>query len=71
VIAGRVESFRPFSLVLNRGPHIDLHNGTVIRPTGLNLHRGQYVRVEGHRLANGDFSADRIVLIERPERFEE
>lgn len=66
-ITGRVQSFEPYNLVLDRGPHIYLHNGTVIRPTGLTLRPGMTVRVEGHATRDGNFSADSIDLI-RPVR---
>jgi hypothetical protein len=60
---GRVLSFQPYNLQLDRGPHIFLHTGTVIHPTGLNLHNGQVVVVYGHRTDDGNFSADEIDLI--------
>ena len=64
--AGRVISFRPWNLQLDTGPHIYLHPGTVIRPTGLNLQNGMFVRVVGHRTADGNFAADEITLIPGP-----
>ncbi len=65
-LTGRVISFEPYNLQLDRGPHIILHRGTVIRPTGLDLHGGMIVRVYGHRTERGNFSADEIDLIPRP-----
>lgn len=66
-IFGRVVAFAPYNLQLDRGPHIYLHNGTVIRPRGLTLRDGMPVRVIGHR-TEGGFSADEIDLVRRPDR---
>ena len=63
---GRVISFKPWNLQLDVGPHISLHPGTVIRPTGLTLQSGMYVRVFGHRTADGNFAADEVNLIPGP-----
>jgi hypothetical protein len=65
-LTGRVVSFRPWNLQLDIGPHIYLHPGTVIRPTGLTLQNGMFVRVFGHRTADGNFAADEINLIPGP-----
>ncbi len=65
---GRVVSFQPYNLQLERGPHIFLHNGTVLRPRGLNLQSGMPVMVIGHRDVNGSFQADEIELVEPHER---
>ena len=64
--AGRVISFKPWNLQLDNGPHIYLHPGTVIRPTGLNLQNGMFVRVVGHRTTDGNFAADEVTLIPGP-----
>lgn len=65
-IVGRVISFEPYNLQLDRGPHIILYHGTVIHPTGLNLRNGMPVRVIGHRTADGRFAADEIDLLPPP-----
>jgi hypothetical protein len=44
-IVGRVISFEPYNLQLDRGPRIILHHGTVIHPTGITLRNGMPVRV--------------------------
>jgi len=61
-ITGCVQNFSPFNLDLRRGPHVRLHNGTIIRPTGIQLHHGQRVAIVGHRdpRANWIFIADKI-----------
>lgn len=59
---GRVVEFEPYNLQLDRGPHIYLHKGTVLRPRGLNLRSGMPVIVIGHQDVNGSFQADEIVL---------
>jgi len=67
---GRVVNAAPYNLQLDRGPHIFLHNGTVIKPRGLTLRNGQFVRVIGHNNPNGTFEADEVDLISPPwERF--
>ncbi len=60
---GRVVNFQPYNLQLDRGPHMSLHNGTVIRPTGLTLANGMPVRVVGHDNRDGTFEADEIDLL--------
>jgi hypothetical protein len=65
-LIGRVISFEPYNLQLDRGPHVILHHGTVIHPTGLTLRNGMFVRVFGHLTADGRFSADEIDLL-RPQ----
>ena len=59
---GRVVDFEPYNLQLDRGPHIYLHKGTVLRPRGLNLRNGMPVIVIGHQDVNGSFQADEIDL---------
>ncbi len=61
---GRVVNFEPYNLQLERGPHIYLHHGTVLRPRGLNLQPGMPVRVIGHRDVNGSFQADEVDLVD-------
>jgi hypothetical protein len=63
--AGRVVEFSPYNLQLDRGPHIYLHKGTVLRPRGLNLQSGMPVIVVGHEDVNGSFQADEIDLADR------
>jgi len=65
-LVGRVIAFEPYNLQLDRGPHILLHRGTVIHPTGITLRNGMVVRVLGHRTADDNFSADEIDLIPPP-----
>ena len=65
-LVGRVIAFKPWNLQLDNGPHIYLHPGTVIRPTGLSLQNGMFVRVFGHRTADGNFAADEISLVPGP-----
>jgi len=60
---GHVIEYKPWHLLLDRGPHMVLHPGTVIHPTGLNLRNGMSVRVIGHVTADGNFSADEIDLV--------
>jgi hypothetical protein len=62
---GRVVAFAPYNLQLDRGPHIYLHKGTVLRPRGLNLQSGMPVIVIGHEDVNGSFQADEIDLADR------
>ncbi len=65
-LVGRVISFEPWHLQLDRGPRIVLHRGTVIHPTGLSLQNGMPVRVFGHIAADGAFSADEIDVMPGP-----
>jgi hypothetical protein len=57
---GRVTGFSPFNLDVAGAPHIRLHNGTIINPTGADLRRGEHVTVFGHPNSDGTFEADRI-----------
>lgn len=61
-ISGVVSSFSPYNLYLDRGTHVELHNGTVINPTGLNLSPGERVTVYGYWNGDGTFRADTINL---------
>jgi hypothetical protein len=65
-LTGRVAWFQPFHLQLNKGPHIYLHQGTVINPTGLTLEPGMPVQVYGHISPDGTFQADEIDLLPPP-----
>jgi hypothetical protein len=65
-LIGRVISFEPWHLQLDRGPRIVLHRGTVIHPTGLTLQNGMSVRVFGHVASDGAFSADEIDVMPSP-----
>lgn len=65
-ISGRVRWFQPYNLQLNHGPHIYLHDGTVILPTGLDLQPGMPVYVWGHLDASGRYNADSIALAPPP-----
>jgi hypothetical protein len=59
-LSGTVSSFSPYNLYLNNGTHVELHNGTVINPTGINLYGGQRVRISGNWNADGTFNANQI-----------
>jgi len=65
-LRGRVDSFDyRFDLTLRAGDRdvpVNLHQGTVILPTGLTLQPGMIVKVDGYWNREG-FHADRIVLI--------
>ena len=62
-LQGRVTNFSPYNLDINNGPHIKLHNGTVIHPTGTSLQPGETVMVYGHPNGDGTFEADRIDVV--------
>jgi Ni/Co efflux regulator RcnB len=68
-ITGVVSSFSPFNLYLDRGTHVELHQGTVINPTGLNLNPGERVTVYGNWNGDGSFNADTINLDGNTRRF--
>jgi hypothetical protein len=64
-LRGWIAYSRPYFLTLNaqgRQVPVYLHNGTVIRPTGLTLRRGMVVGIMG-RWSGSNFVADRIVLL--------
>jgi hypothetical protein len=63
-VNGRVVEFHRFSMTLRaegRDIPVDLHQGTIIRPTGLSLQPGMFVSVNGY-WNDGQFHANRIVL---------
>jgi hypothetical protein len=62
-LTGTVSSFSPYNLYLNNGVHVELHNGTVINPTGTNLTPGMRVRVIGARNSDGTFNANEIDVV--------
>jgi hypothetical protein len=59
-LSGVVSSFSPYNLYLSNGTHVELHNGTVINPTGANLTNSQRVRISGNWNADGTFNANQI-----------
>lgn len=65
ILIGTVSSFQPYRMRLATGGdrtiRVDLENGTVIRPEGLNLAPGEQVAVMGH-WSKGTFIAHRVVL---------
>ena len=61
--SGTVSSFSAFNLYLNNGQHVNLHQGTVINPTGTTLQPGMNVTVFGHGNNDGTFEADQINVI--------
>jgi hypothetical protein len=61
-VGGVVSSFSPFNLYLQNGTHVELHQGTVINPTGATPQPGQRAQVFGHWNNDGSFAADQINL---------
>ncbi len=62
-ISGVVSSFSAFNLQLGNGPHINLHQGTVINPTGTTLQPGMRVQIYGHSNNDGSYEADQINVV--------
>ena len=62
-IGGTVTGFSSYDLDVNNGPHIRLHQGTVINPTGITLQRGMRIAITGHPNNDGTFEADRIDVV--------
>ena len=65
-LRGRVTYFHGFALTLRSGGRpvaVELHQGTVILPTGLSLQPGMFVRIDGHWDREGSFHANRIALM--------
>ncbi len=62
-LSGTVSSFSPYNLYLSNGTHVELHNGTVINPTGINLSSGQRVRISGNWNGDGTFNANQIDVV--------
>jgi hypothetical protein len=62
-LSGTVSSFSPYNLYLNNGQHVELHNGTVINPTGTNLSPGMRVRIIGAQNSDGTFNANEIDVV--------
>jgi|SRR5579863_4923642 len=64
-VSGWVSNFDRFNMTMRadgRTVPVNLHQGTVILPTGLTLEPGMFVSIDGFWSDNG-FQADRIVLI--------
>ena len=68
-LTGTVSSFSPYNLYLNNGLHVELHNGTVINPTGTNLSPGMRVRIIGARNSDGTFNANEIDVVGNGNRY--
>jgi hypothetical protein len=67
-VRGWIAYSRPYFLTLDsqgRQIPVYLHNGTIIRPTGLTLQRGMVIGIDG-RWSGSNFVADRIVLLQPP-----
>ena len=62
-LSGVVSQFSPYNLYLSNGTHVQLHNGTVINPTGANLTSGQRVRVIGTWNQDGTFNANEVDVV--------
>jgi len=62
-IGGTVTGYSSYDLDVNNGPHIRLHQGTVINPTGITLQRGMRIAITGHPNNDGTFEADRIDVV--------
>jgi 5'-3' exoribonuclease 2 len=62
-MTGTVSSFSPYNLYLSNGRHVELHNGTVINPTGTNLSPGMRVRIVGNQNSDGTFNANEIDVV--------
>jgi hypothetical protein len=63
-VMGRVASFSGYDLRLDNGRRVQLHQGTVINPTGWSIRPGQRVSVTGSWV-QGRFQADRINVVRR------
>ncbi len=64
-VRGWIATFDRFSMTLHaagRRVQVNLHQGTVILPTGLTLEPGMHVNVSGY-WTDGGFHADRIILL--------
>ena len=64
-LRGTVTAFDRFNMTVRADGQylpVQLHQGTIINPTGLTLAPGMYVRVFGY-WSNGNFEANRIVLV--------
>lgn len=64
-IYGWISGAQPFNVWLYQGPHVHLHQGTVINPTGVTLQPHMHVEVFGHWNDNGSYHADRIDVLPR------
>ncbi len=62
-VVGVVAYFSGYNLDLDNGPHVNLHHGTVINPTGATLRRGMQVAVRGHLRRDGTIDADVIDIV--------
>lgn len=62
-LSGSVSSFSPYNLYLSNGTHVELHDGTIINPTGTNLSPGMRVRVSGNWNNDGTYNANQIDVI--------
>jgi hypothetical protein len=64
-IYGWISGSEPFNVWLYQGPHVHLHQGTVINPTGITLQARMHVAVYGHWNDDGSYHADRIDVLPR------
>jgi hypothetical protein len=64
-IFGFITGAAPFNVFLWQGPHVHLHQGTVINPTGITLQPHMHVAIYGHWNYDGSYHADRIDVLPR------
>lgn len=62
-LIGNVASFSPYNLYLTNGTHVELHNGTVIAPRGINLVPGQRVVVRGSWNNDRTYNANEVEVL--------
>ena len=59
VVTGRISAAQPYNLWIG-GVHVNMHDGTIINPTGLTLQPGMRVRILGYWNGDGTFEANQI-----------
>lgn len=67
-VTGTIQSVQGSSLTLVGGRVIFLHQGTIIRPTGLRLQAGMDVSITGVRSGHQRFNADEVDVTRRHHR---
>ena len=60
---GWISSTSKWQFTMRNGQVVFLHQGTILRPTGVTLQSGMHVRIRGYVTTGGNINADEVDLV--------